>query len=717
MDYEYSQRWQGQTQPSPPQPNYYPGFQQSGLSSGAVQQQSGLQSGGIQSSGLQSGLNSPGLQSPNISPGVATSLHRTSSSLSLNLSSLSVASPTALSPIVPSSGATSALSSGTPISPATYTHGHHLHPYQFVPPSDAPDGHNHGHPYEHESNAGYEGVGVNVPSSPHSTTSTLPRKRSFSADPGPGPMSTSRSHTPSSSISISGPPAPPSLRITTDTESLRASSPTVASAHPTSASYDDMDLGLVSAYDATSSPIDGSGSSGEEAMLSGGPQSMSSMPHSSAGGGKIIVPSLVPAMGILGKPLATNNFVTKLYQMINDQKSAHFIAWTELGTSFVVSNVGEFSRSILGSHFKHNNFSSFVRQLNMYGFHKINRTPRAQRTTSDAQTWEFSHHKFLRGRPDLLDEIKRKALEPDPAQKHRVELPGEVAAQLSSMREDNQRMWEQLNTERRRVERLISVVGKLWDIVGKGFAPGTVPQFPMEMLEPNIFVTSPRTGYDASPPATEYQPSAHSHPHSHPHPHSHSHSLSHSVQTPSHSHSLPTPHLSRQSSFPHLFRSSGSAGDNSPLPASPSEMSMSVDVEFDDRGDGHGESGRKRQRMMSADEAGMGSMSVNVSGLGMSGQQHSGMNGSNTASPHPHHANSMDSLSPPKPRASRARSDSAPLGGGAYNMHTGGSGLGPWSGSSSGRPRSGSGMAHVGVSRMGNISGSQRTAPGGALNR
>lgn len=41
--------------------------------------------------------------------------------------------------------------------------------------------------------------------------------------------------------------------------------------------------------------------------------------------------------------------------MINDPKSAHFIAWTELGTSFVVSNVGEFSRSILGSHFKHNN--------------------------------------------------------------------------------------------------------------------------------------------------------------------------------------------------------------------------------------------------------------------------------------------------------------------------------------------------------------------------
>ena len=53
-------------------------------------------------------------------------------------------------------------------------------------------------------------------------------------------------------------------------------------------------------------------------------------------------------------------------------------------------------------------------------------TPRAQRTSADVQTWEFSHHKFLRGRPDLLEEIKRKALEPDPSLKHRVELPGEV---------------------------------------------------------------------------------------------------------------------------------------------------------------------------------------------------------------------------------------------------------------------------------------------------
>lgn len=82
----------------------------------------------------------------------------------------------------------------------------------------------------------------------------------------------------------------------------------------------------------------------------------------------------------MGKPAGINDFVTKLYAMINDP-SLPSISWTESGTSFVVSNVREFSRNALISHFKHNNFSNFVRQLKMYGFRKINHTPRAQPTS------------------------------------------------------------------------------------------------------------------------------------------------------------------------------------------------------------------------------------------------------------------------------------------------------------------------------------------------
>ncbi|KAI7871247.1 HSF-type DNA-binding-domain-containing protein [Spinellus fusiger] len=111
------------------------------------------------------------------------------------------------------------------------------------------------------------------------------------------------------------------------------------------------------------------------------------------------------------KPPHTNTFVHKLYNMVIDSQYQHLIAWNYTGSSFIVCNIMEFSRDVLPKHFKHNNFSSFVRQLNMYGFHKVNKSPRGHRTLAENQIWEFSHPKFLRDRSDLLDDIKRKAME------------------------------------------------------------------------------------------------------------------------------------------------------------------------------------------------------------------------------------------------------------------------------------------------------------------
>lgn len=86
--------------------------------------------------------------------------------------------------------------------------------------------------------------------------------------------------------------------------------------------------------------------------------------------------------------------------------------------------------------------------------------------------WEFSHHKFLRGRPDLLDEIKRKALDPDPGMKQRVELPGELAVQLGQMREHHRRVVRALEWERAKVDKLVGVVRQLSDVVSRAF-PGS----------------------------------------------------------------------------------------------------------------------------------------------------------------------------------------------------------------------------------------------------
>ncbi|CAG8605798.1 9794_t:CDS:2, partial [Acaulospora colombiana] len=160
------------------------------------------------------------------------------------------------------------------------------------------------------------------------------------------------------------------------------------------------------------------------------------------------------------KPSA-NNFVNKLHTMISDPGAADFIWWTELGTS-----AGEFSRSILGQHFKHNNvMSPSCTPLMEKLFLTIPKTPRNQKGVQpDAQKWEFSHPKFLRGRQDLLDDIKRKPVEPDPASaRQRVELPSEVAAKLRQMSEEHEEVVKALHVERTRVAQLATIVKVLYD--------------------------------------------------------------------------------------------------------------------------------------------------------------------------------------------------------------------------------------------------------------
>uniref|UniRef100_A0ACD5YHC1 Uncharacterized protein n=1 Tax=Avena sativa TaxID=4498 RepID=A0ACD5YHC1_AVESA len=90
-------------------------------------------------------------------------------------------------------------------------------------------------------------------------------------------------------------------------------------------------------------------------------------------------------------------FLTKTHQMVEERRTDDVISWGEHGRSFVVWKPVELARDLLPLHFKHCNFSSFVRQLNTYGFRKV--VP---------DRWEFANENFRRGEQSLLTGIRRR---------------------------------------------------------------------------------------------------------------------------------------------------------------------------------------------------------------------------------------------------------------------------------------------------------------------
>ncbi|KAL0314861.1 UNVERIFIED_CONTAM: Heat stress transcription factor B-4 [Sesamum angustifolium] len=120
-------------------------------------------------------------------------------------------------------------------------------------------------------------------------------------------------------------------------------------------------------------------------------------------------------------------FLTKTYQLVDDPTTDHIVSWGEDDATFVVWRPPEFARDLLPNYFKHNNFSSFVRQLNtyvmmifysqfpdtrtdyIYGFRKI--VP---------DRWEFANEFFKKGEKHLLCEIppEEKTAQPQVALNH-----------------------------------------------------------------------------------------------------------------------------------------------------------------------------------------------------------------------------------------------------------------------------------------------------------
>lgn len=94
-------------------------------------------------------------------------------------------------------------------------------------------------------------------------------------------------------------------------------------------------------------------------------------------------------------------FVRTVYTLLNVCDS-NIICWSEDGTKIVIKSSERFAREVCPKFFRHRNFNSFTRLLNMYQFHKV---PTNRRESKDIC---FAHPHFQRGREDLLCLVQRK---------------------------------------------------------------------------------------------------------------------------------------------------------------------------------------------------------------------------------------------------------------------------------------------------------------------
>ncbi|ORD93831.1 SKN7 [Enterospora canceri] len=99
-------------------------------------------------------------------------------------------------------------------------------------------------------------------------------------------------------------------------------------------------------------------------------------------------------------------FVRKLLAMIEDAGNSDMIGWSNDGKSFIIFKPIRFAKHVLNVYFGNSKISSFVRQLNKYGFHK-QRVPEEISRIYGMRVWVFKHTHFIKGRYDKMRKINR----------------------------------------------------------------------------------------------------------------------------------------------------------------------------------------------------------------------------------------------------------------------------------------------------------------------
>lgn len=152
----------------------------------------------------------------------------------------------------------------------------------------------------------------------------------------------------------------------------------------------------------------------------------------------------------MDKPDVVPGFIIKLWNMINDSRCDDLICWSDNGESFIILDPTKFTHE-LSKYFKHNNLSSFIRQLNMYGFRKVATFENCGLQSAN-EDLHFYHPNFVKNEKDRLKLIKRK-------------LPQKITETIDirNVVKDISQMEEKQNNVSKTLEDLKRENAMLWD--------------------------------------------------------------------------------------------------------------------------------------------------------------------------------------------------------------------------------------------------------------
>ncbi|KZV50563.1 heat stress transcription factor A-2-like [Dorcoceras hygrometricum] len=125
-------------------------------------------------------------------------------------------------------------------------------------------------------------------------------------------------------------------------------------------------------------------------------------------------------------------FLIKIYSIVNDPETNSIISWSSSGTSFIIWDHLRFSAEILPMYFKHNILSSFVSQLNNYGFRKV----------GVEHQWEYENPYFQAGNEYMLSNIRRRLSNKIQIQNRKkkgsciVSIANDMETKLQSLRDE-----------------------------------------------------------------------------------------------------------------------------------------------------------------------------------------------------------------------------------------------------------------------------------------